>query len=51
MDNGPENYCPGWTKVTNNVADLDGLAQHGVSWATVSNVPLAQIEAYKARMG
>jgi predicted dithiol-disulfide oxidoreductase (DUF899 family) len=27
------------------------LADTGVSWATVSNMPLAQIEAYKARMG
>ncbi len=27
------------------------LADGGVSWATVSNMPLAQIEAYKARMG
>jgi predicted dithiol-disulfide oxidoreductase (DUF899 family) len=51
MDNGPDKYCPGCTKFTNNVVDLDGLAKHGVSWATVSNMPLAQIEAYKARMG
>ena len=28
-----------------------GLAETGVSWVTVSNMPLAQIEAYKARMG
>ena len=27
------------------------LADGGVSWATVSNMPLAQIETYKARMG
>ena len=27
------------------------LAEYGVSWVTVSNMPLAQIEAYKARMG
>jgi predicted dithiol-disulfide oxidoreductase (DUF899 family) len=27
------------------------LAQRGISWATVSNMPLAQIEAYKAKMG
>lgn len=51
MDNGPDRYCPGCTKFTSNVADLDGLAKGGVSWATVSNMPLAQIEAYKARMG
>ena len=51
MDNGPDNYCPGCTNFTNNVAHLTGLADSGVSWVTVSNMPLAQIEAYKARMG
>lgn len=33
------------------VAGLAGLGECGVSWVTVSNMPLAQIEAYKARMG
>ncbi len=51
MDNGPDEYCPGCTHFTNNVADLTTLSEAGVSWATVSNMPLAQIEAYKARMG
>ncbi len=51
MDLGPDDYCPGYTGFTNNVADLAGLAESGVSWVTVSNMPLAQIEAYKARMG
>lgn len=53
MDNGPDDYCPGCTNFTNNVpaTGLAGLADRGVSWATVSNMPLAQIEAYKARMG
>jgi predicted dithiol-disulfide oxidoreductase (DUF899 family) len=53
MDNGPDHYCPGCTWFTNNVpvTGLAGLADNGVSWATVSNMPLAQIEAYKARMG
>jgi predicted dithiol-disulfide oxidoreductase (DUF899 family) len=51
MDNGPGEFCPGCTHFTNNVADLAGLAGTGVSWATVSNMPLAQIEEYKARMG
>ncbi len=51
MDNGPDDFCPGCTHFTNNVTDLDGLAGTGVSWATVSNMPLPQIEAYKARMG
>lgn len=51
MDNGPDDYCPGCTHFTSNVADLATLAGNGVSWATVSNMPLAQIEAYRARMG
>jgi predicted dithiol-disulfide oxidoreductase (DUF899 family) len=51
MDVGPDGYCPGCTWFTNNVAHLDGLAENGVAWATVSNMPLAQIEAYKAQRG
>jgi predicted dithiol-disulfide oxidoreductase (DUF899 family) len=51
MDNGPDDFCPGCTHFTRNVTDLVTLAATGVSWATVSNMPLAQIEAYKARMG
>jgi predicted dithiol-disulfide oxidoreductase (DUF899 family) len=35
MDNGPDAFCPGCTHFTNNV----------------SNMPLGQIEAYRARMG
>jgi predicted dithiol-disulfide oxidoreductase (DUF899 family) len=53
MDNGPDHFCPGCTAFTNNVPDhaLAMLAERGVSWATVSNMPLAQIEGYKAKMG
>ncbi len=51
MDRGPDEYCPGCTWFTSNVAHLPGLAEAGVAWATVSNMPLAQIEDYKARMG
>jgi predicted dithiol-disulfide oxidoreductase (DUF899 family) len=51
MDNGPDAYCPGCTHFTRNVTDLAALADTDVSWATVSNMPLAQIEAYQARMG
>jgi predicted dithiol-disulfide oxidoreductase (DUF899 family) len=51
MDNGPDNFCPGCTYFTNNVIYLSMLARNDVSWATVSNMPLEQIEAYKARMG
>jgi predicted dithiol-disulfide oxidoreductase (DUF899 family) len=51
MDVGPDQFCPGCTAFTNNVTDLDSLADTGVAWATVSNMPLAQIEPYKAKMG
>jgi predicted dithiol-disulfide oxidoreductase (DUF899 family) len=53
MDNGPDDYCPGCTWLTDNVPvhGLATLAESGVTWVTVSNMPLAQIEAYKARRG
>ena len=53
MDNGPGQFCPGCTAFTNNVppASMQALAGRGVSWATVSNMPLTQIEAYKAQKG
>ncbi|AWS44998.1 DUF899 family protein [Streptosporangium sp. 'caverna'] len=53
MDKGPDHYCPGCTHFTNSVpvTGLTELAARDVAWVTVSNMPLAQIEAYKARMG
>jgi predicted dithiol-disulfide oxidoreductase (DUF899 family) len=51
MDLGPDRFCPGCTGFTNNLGDLAGLAECGVTWVTVSDMPLAQIEGYKARMG
>jgi predicted dithiol-disulfide oxidoreductase (DUF899 family) len=51
MDNGPDEFCPGCTHFTNNVTDLAALAESGASWMTVSNMPLAQMESYWARMG
>ncbi len=51
MDVGPGAYCPGCTHFTRNIADLDALARSGISWVTVSDMPLDQIEAYKALMG
>jgi predicted dithiol-disulfide oxidoreductase (DUF899 family) len=51
MDVGPDSFCPGCTHFTNNVVDLSTLAENDVSWATISNMPLEQIEAYKAKMG
>ena len=53
MDLGPDNYCPGCTWLTNNIPvnALPGLAEAGVTWVTVSNMPLAQIQAYKQQKG
>lgn len=53
MDVGPDDFCPGCTAFTDNVPPtaLKRLADSGVSWATVSNMPLAQLDGYKERMG
>jgi predicted dithiol-disulfide oxidoreductase (DUF899 family) len=51
MDRGPDTFCPGCTAFTNNVADLEDLAESGVSWVTISDMPLAQIEARRSEMG
>jgi predicted dithiol-disulfide oxidoreductase (DUF899 family) len=51
MDRGPDAYCPGCTAFTNSIVDLDSLAETDVTWVNVSDMPLAQIEAYKDRMG
>ncbi len=51
MDRGPDAFCPGCTFFTDNVADLKDLAENGASWATISDMPLAQIEPYKAGHG
>jgi predicted dithiol-disulfide oxidoreductase (DUF899 family) len=51
MDVGPDGFCPGCTFFTKNVTDIPDLVDTGVAWATVSNMPLAQIQARKAEMG
>ncbi len=51
MDNGPGSFCPGCTHFTNNVADLTTVHETGITFVTVSNMPLDQIQEYKARMG
>jgi predicted dithiol-disulfide oxidoreductase (DUF899 family) len=51
MDVGPDAFCPGCTGFTRNVTDLPTLANEGVSWATISEMPLEQIQAYKEQMG
>jgi predicted dithiol-disulfide oxidoreductase (DUF899 family) len=51
MDNGPDAFCPGCTHFTNNVAGLGTLHDTGVTFVTVSNMPLDQMEQYWGRMG
>ncbi|MBV1856139.1 DUF899 domain-containing protein [Catellatospora tritici] len=53
MDRGPNRFCPGCTRFTDNIpaASLADLNSDGVTWVNVSNMPLAQIEAYKAERG
>jgi predicted dithiol-disulfide oxidoreductase (DUF899 family) len=51
MDVGPDAFCPGCTWLTKNVTALSDLANSGVSWATISDMPLPQIEQYVERMG
>jgi predicted dithiol-disulfide oxidoreductase (DUF899 family) len=51
MDVGPDRFCPGCTYFTKNVTDLADLAENGVSWVTISDMPITQIEARKSEMG
>ena len=51
MDVGPDGFCPGCTHFTRNVADLPTLAENGVAWATVSDMPLEQMRGYWAEQG
>jgi predicted dithiol-disulfide oxidoreductase (DUF899 family) len=51
MDVGPGNFCPGCTNFTNNIVNLPSLTEYDASWANISDMPLAQIEGYKAQMG
>ncbi|MFI9010134.1 DUF899 family protein [Actinosynnema sp. NPDC053489] len=53
MDNGPDRYCPGCTWFTDNIPGSAPrlLAEKGVTWVVASDMPLEQIERYKARMG
>jgi predicted dithiol-disulfide oxidoreductase (DUF899 family) len=53
MDKGPDAYCPGCTAFTNSIPAIGParLAMRDITWVTISNMPLPQIEAYKAQMG
>ncbi len=51
MDSGPDRLCPGCTHFTDNVAALPVLAGKGISWATVSDMPIEQIQRVIAERG
>jgi predicted dithiol-disulfide oxidoreductase (DUF899 family) len=53
MDKGPNDFCPGCTNFVNNIPALGpvDLTSRGVTFTVVSDMPLAQIEEYKARKG
>ena len=53
MDNGPDHFCPGCTGFSDNVPPgaLTRLADSGVSWATVSDMPYAQLAGYRDQRG
>jgi len=53
MDNGPDAFCPGCTWLTENVPPKINKLLEGndAAWVTISNMPLAQIEGYKAKRG
>ena len=53
MDRGPDTFCPGCTWFTNNVpaTAVPLMRRIDIAWATVSDMPLAQIQAYAAEKG
>lgn len=53
MDNGPGAFCPGCTAFSDNIppAALTRLADRGVSWATVSDMPYDQLAGYREQRG
>lgn len=51
MNVGPGKFCPGCTNFTNQVGHVEGLAEHGASWATISDMPIEQMQGYWAENG
>lgn len=50
MDNGPDDYCSGCASVADNIGRLEHLHARDTSFAMVSNMPYAQIDAFRRRM-
>ena len=46
MDNGPDDYCPGCSMLTDSVPRQEHLNARDTTYVTVSNMPLSQIRAY-----
>ena len=51
MDLGPDDYCPGRSAYTDTAPGRIDLHRRDTSYATISDMPLAQITAYKQRKG
>ncbi|OHU76790.1 DUF899 domain-containing protein [Mycobacteroides chelonae] len=50
MDNGADDFCSGCASVCDNIGRHEHLNARGTSFAVVSNMPYAQINALKHRM-
>ena len=50
MDNGPDDICSGCAGFTDNVGRLEHLHARDVSYAVVSDMPLARIDEVKRRL-
>jgi predicted dithiol-disulfide oxidoreductase (DUF899 family) len=53
MYKGPNDFCPGCTNFVNNIPAIGpaDLTSRGVTFVVVTDHPLAEIEAYRARKG
>lgn len=51
MDPGSEHYCKGCSSFTDNIGDLSHLRARDTNLVLASPAPLAQIQAFQARMG
>jgi predicted dithiol-disulfide oxidoreductase (DUF899 family) len=54
MDNGPDDYCPGCTTYTDNTDSATGrpyIYRRDTAYVTISDMPIAQFQAYAKRRG
>jgi predicted dithiol-disulfide oxidoreductase (DUF899 family) len=50
MDNGPDGFCDGCSSMVDNVGRLEHLRARDTNFVVVSNMPLAQMQAFAKRM-